>query len=240
VTYVIAGIAALLVGISKAGIKGINVFTVTLMAIAFGAKASTGIMLVMLMMGDILAVIYYKKNCRWEYLIKFLPAMLVGVLLAVWLGKDVPEETFKNWMGIIILLSVVMMWYRERKQQQSFPSGWLFAGTMGIGAGFTTMIGNLAGSFSNIFFLATGLPKKEFIGTAAYLFLIINFFKLPFHAFVWKTINMDTLLINAAQAIFIGLGFMIGLRLVGLFNEKAFRKFILIVTAIGAVLIFLR
>jgi len=236
----IAAIAALLVGVSKAGLKGINVFTVTIMAMAFGAKASTGIMLPMLMMGDLLATIYYKKHCRWEYLIKFMPAMIVGVLLAVWLGKDISEVTFKNWMGVIILLSVVLMWYRERTNDMAFPKGWLFAGTMGIGAGFTTMIGNLAGSFSNIFFLATGLPKKEFIGTAAYLFLITNLFKLPFHAFVWKTITLDTLKINAAQSIFIGLGFMIGLRIVNLFNELAFRKFILVVTAIGAILIFVR
>ncbi len=239
-TYLIAGLAALLVGISKAGIKGINVFTVTLMVYGFGAKASTGIMLVMLMTGDILATIYYKKNCEWKYLIKFLPAMLVGVLLAVWLGKDISEETFRRWMGVIILLSVVMMWYREYKSEPSFPEGWLFAGTMGIAAGFTTMIGNLAGAFSNIFFLATGLPKKEFIGTAAYLFLIINLFKLPFHAFVWRTITLETLKINAAQTLIIVLGFIIGLRLVDLFKEQAFRKFILIVTAIGAVLIFVK
>jgi len=111
---------------------------------------------------------------------------------------------------------------------------------MGITAGFTTMIGNLAGAFSNIFFLATRLPKVEFIGTAAYLYLISNMIKLPFHAFVWKTITIESLKIDALLAFMVGLGFWIGLKIVGLFNEKAFRKFILIMTAIGAILIFIR
>ena len=237
---VLAFFAAFLIGISKAGLKGIGVFMVTLMAMAYGAKASTGIVLPLLFFGDVMAVIYYKKNCRWKYLIKFLPAMIIGILIAVWFGKDLQEEVFKNWMAIIILISVLIMWWRDRFTDQQFPNSWVFAGTMGITAGFTTMIGNLAGAFSNIFFLATRLPKVEFIGTAAYLYLISNMIKLPFHAFVWKTITIESLKIDALLAIMVGLGFWIGLKIVGLFNEKAFRKFILIMTAIGAILIFIR
>ena len=60
---------------------------------------------------------------------------------------------------------------------------------MGIFAGFTTMVGNLAGAFSNIYFLAMRLPKNAFIGTAAWLFFIINIFKVPFHIWFWQTIN---------------------------------------------------
>src|SRR5690606_41458311 len=41
-------------------------------------------------------------------------------------------------------------------------------------AGLCTMIGNLAGSLTNIFFLAMRLPKNEFVGTAAWLYFITN------------------------------------------------------------------
>lgn len=239
-THILAFFAAFLIGVSKAGLKGIGIFMVTLMAMAYGAKASTGIVVPLLLLGDIMAVIYYKKNCRWKYLFKFLPAMILGILIAVWFGKDLEEDVFKNWMAVIILISVLIMWWRDRFSDQKFPNSWVFAGTMGVTAGFTTMIGNLAGAFSNIFFLATRLPKVEFIGTAAYLYLISNLIKMPFHAFVWKTITIQSLKTDALLAIMVGLGFWIGLKIVGMFNERAFRKFILIMTAIGAILIFIK
>lgn len=54
------------------------------------------------------------------------------------------------------------------------------------------------------------LPKKQFIGTAAWLFLITNIFKLPFHFFVWKTITADTLLLNLKLLPGIFIGFIAG------------------------------
>src|SRR5690606_9976276 len=107
-------------------------------------------------------------------------------------------------------------------------------------AGLCTMIGNLAGSLTNIFFLAMRLPKNEFVGTAAWLFFITNLFKLPFHIFVWKTISTESLLINLKllPAIFVGL--VLGVFLVKKINEKNYKRFILIVTAIGAVAILFR
>jgi len=239
-TITLAILGSFIIGVSKAGLKGMGVFMVTLMAMAFGAKASTGIVVPLLLLGDIMAVIYYKKNCRWKYLIKFLPAMILGVFIAVWVGKDLSEDIFKKWMAAIILISVLIMWWRDRYGDLSFPNTWAFAGTMGITAGFTTMIGNLAGAFSNIFFLATRLPKVEFIGTAAYLYLISNMVKIPFHIFVWNTISWNSLKIDAMLAVMVGIGFWTGLKIVDLFNEKAFRKFILIMTAMGAILIFVR
>ncbi|MFT6828614.1 MAG: putative membrane protein YfcA, partial [Roseivirga sp.] len=111
-------------------------------------------------------------------------------------------------------------------------------GVMGLTAGFTTMVGNLAGSFANIFFLAMRLPKNAFIGTTAWLFLIINLFKVPFHVFSWGTITVETLKIDAVlvPAIFIGL--YVGIKILKKVNDAVFRKFILVMTGVGAILIF--
>ena len=102
------------------------------------------------------------------------------------------------------------------------------------------MIGNLAGAFSNIFFLAMRLPKNVFVGTAAWLFLITNAFKLPFHIFVWKTITWQTLLIDLKLLPAIFIGMFLGIKAVRIIKEKNYRRFILIVTAIGAVAILLK
>ena len=187
---------ALLLGIAKSGIKGLAVLIVTGLALIYGAKESTGILMPLLICGDILAVIYYKRHVKWVYLLKLLPWMVLGVLAGVVSGKDLPEDLFKSGMAVIILLSVAMMYYWERKKDRKVPTHWSFAALMGMMAGFTTMVGNFAGAFSNIYFLAIKLPKNEFIGTAAWLFFIINLFKVPFHLWVWETMNQESLKIS--------------------------------------------
>ena len=238
--WVLAFIAAFILGISKAGIKGIGIIIVTLMALAFGAKESTGLLVPLLIVGDIFAVIYYNQHAKWKYIVRFLPWMAMGVLIGVFIGKDLPELLFKQIMAFVILGSVFMMYWWDRRKSKHVPTHIAFAGFMGIMAGITTMIGNLAGAFSNIFFLAMRLPKKEFIGTAAWLFFIINIFKLPFHIYVWKTITTDTLIINAKLALFVILGLVAGIQLVKRIKDGFYRKMILILTALGAILILVR
>lgn len=239
-SWILAFLAAFILGISKSGIKGIAIIIVTLMALAFGAKESTGLIVPLLIVGDIFAVIYYNRHAQWSYIIKFLPWMVFGVLIGVFIGKDLDEETFKYSMSFIILGSVMMMYWWDQRKSKNVPTHWAFAGSIGIMAGITTMIGNLAGAFSNIFFLAMRLPKNEFIGTAAWLFFIVNVFKLPFHIFVWNTITPETLVINLKLVPAILVGLFVGVRLVKIIKDAFYRKMILVLTALGALLILLR
>jgi len=238
--WVLAFTAVFILGISKAGIKGIAIIIVTLMALAFGAKESTGVLVPLLVVGDTFAVIYYNRHAQWKYVLAFLPWMILGIFIGTAVGKDLPGNTFKIGMSVIILVTVIIMYWWDRKKSKHVPTHWAFAGFIGTIAGITTMIGNLAGAFSNIYFLAMRLPKNEFIGTAAWLFFIVNIFKLPFHIFIWKTITPDTLLINLKLVPGIILGLFIGVRLVKIIKDQFYRKMILILTAIGAFLILFR
>ena len=238
IAFIIAFSAALLLGIAKSGIKGLAVLIVTGLAMVYGAKESTGILMPMLICGDILAVIYYKRHVKWVYLIKLLPWMVVGVLIGVVLGKDLPEDLFKFGMALIILISVAMMYYWERNKDRKVPTHWSFAALMGMMAGFTTMVGNLAGAFSNIYFLAIKLPKNEFIGTAAWLFFIINFFKVPFHIWSWGTINLASFQISLSLIPAVILGFMLGVSIVKKIKNDRYRQLILLLTGLGGLAIF--
>lgn len=234
------GLAVFLLGLAKAGIKGIGIIIVVILAFVFGEKASTGILLPMLICADILAVIYYHRHAQWEYILKLLPMMIVGVLVGVWLGNDISEVIFKKLMAIIIIGSVVLMFISENRKSTTVPKNKLFSWIMGFLAGFTTMIGNLAGPVANIYFLAMRFPKNEFIGTAAWLFFIINLFKLPFHFFVWKTVSVETLVLNSVMVPVVVVGFFVGASIVKLISNLNYRRFILIVTAIGGVILLFR
>lgn len=232
-----ATLAAFVIGMSKAGIKGIAVINVTFMALAFGAKESTGMVVPLLILADIFAVIYYNRHTQWSYVFKVLPWMVFGLVIGVFIGKDLPESLFRIGMAIIIIITVFMMYWWDRKKVKTVPTHWAFSSSIGTLAGITTMVGNLAGAFSNIYFLAMRLPKNHFIGTAAWLFLIINVLKLPFHFFVWETITWESLVLNVKLLPGIFLGFFVGIRIIKLINEEFFRKMILILTALGALLI---
>ena len=128
-------LASFFLGLSKAGLKGLGIIVVVLMVHSAGAKASTGLLLPLLIVGDILAVFYYSRFAKWKYLYQFMPAMIVGVLIAAYFGKNIDEERFKFWMAIIVLISVVLLFWRDRNKEAKYPKNPLFAGLMGILSG---------------------------------------------------------------------------------------------------------
>src|SRR5690606_10571998 len=239
IQWVAIGLSGFILGASKSGIKGIGIVIILILAFVFGEKASTGVLLPMLIGADILAVIYYNKHVQWAYVIKLMPLMLVGGLVGVWLGNDISELVFKRMMAVIIILSVLVMIYTE-KRKTSIPNNKLFAHSTGFLAGFASMIGNLAGPIADIYFLAIRLPKNEFIGTGAWLFFIINVFKLPFHIMVWNTVTVDTLALNLVLIHLLVIGFFVGAYIVKLISNVNYRRFVFIITVIGAVILLFR
>jgi uncharacterized membrane protein YfcA len=238
--WLLIGLAAFIIGLSKAGLKGIDMLNVTLMAIVFGGKASTGIVLPLLCSADIMAVIYYHRHAQWPLFRKLVPWMMAGILIGVFTGKDLNEALFRKIMAIIIAITVIIMVTMELRKSTVVPSNLFFTAGMGLVSGFTTMLGNLAGAFSNLYFLAMRLNKNDFIGTAAWVFLAMNFFKLPFQVFYWKNITAATLLTDLLLFPALVIGFYAGLQLVSKIKDNSYRKLVIVLTLIGAVFIFLR
>lgn len=233
-------LSAFIIGLSKAGLKGIDMLNITIMTIVFGGKASTGIVLPLLCVADILAVKYYHRHAQWPHVMKLMPWMIIGILVGVFVGKDLNEAIFRKVMATIIVLTVVIMLVIEFRKSLLIPQNKLFVSGMGLVSGFTTMLGNLAGAFSNIYFLAMRLPKNDFIGTGAWIFLIINLFKLPFQVFYWNNITLTSLLTDLALVPFLILGFWCGIKLVARIKDDLYRQVVIVLTLIGAIFIFLK
>jgi uncharacterized membrane protein YfcA len=237
--WILIFLASFIIGLSKAGLKGIDMMNVTIMAIVFGGKASTGIVLPLLCIGDIMAVIYYNRHAEWNHFWKLIPWMFAGILIGVYVGKDLDEVVFKQIMGVIIILTIAIVIGLEIRKTPAMPSNKLFAASMGLVSGFTTMLGNLAGAFSNIYFLAMRMPKNNFIGTAAWVFLVVNLFKLPFQVFYWKNITAATLQADLFLLPALVIGFWAGVKIVSRIQDESYRKIVIVLTLIGAVFIFI-
>lgn len=239
-SLLLVALSAFFLGLAKAGLKGIEMLNVTLMALVFGGKASTGILLPLLCAADVAAVMYYHRHAQWVHFRRLMPWMMLGILVGVVAGKDLDEAVFRKLMAVIIVITVAMLLFMEARKSEGVPTHPLFASTTGMAAGFTTMIGNLAGAFANLYFLAMRMPKNEFIGTAAWVFLVINLFKLPFQAFYWKNITPGTLQLDLLLLPALALGFWAGLILVGRIDERHYRRIVFALTIAGALVMLVK
>ncbi len=231
---------AFIIGLAKAGLKGIDMLNVTIMAIVFGGKASTGIVLPLLCAADIAAVLYYNRHAQLKHFWKLMPWMAAGILIGVYTGNDLDETIFRKVMALIIIVTVVIMIWMEIRKNIRVPTNLFFVASTGLVAGFTTMLGNLAGAFANIYFLAMRMPKNNFIGTAAWVFLVINLFKLPFQVLYWKNITATSLQTDLVLLPALALGFWAGIKIVNRIKDDNYRKVVIILTLIGSLMIFLK
>lgn len=227
--WVLAAVAGLGVGISKSGFAGLSLIHVLAMAYIFGDKLSTGVVLPMLCIGDICAVIAFKRHAVWRHVARTLPIACVGVIIGTWLMQSVmPEWAYKPFIGWTVLVLVILQLWRMMRPGvfEHVPNSWPFAAAMGLLAGITTMMANAAGPVMGLYFLAVGLPKYQFTGTSAWFFLLINFFKIPFSA-GQGLIQADTLLFNAVLVPVIVGGLFLGRWLLAHVSQKLFDGLIL-------------
>lgn len=236
--WFLLALCAAFVGMSKVGVPGVLMIVVPTLAILFGGKSSTGILLPMLIMADLFAVGYYHRHAQWKYLWKLFPWAFAGVGIALWVGEVVNDEWFKNIIAILVFVCIgLMLWKDRQKGNNLFPDTWWFAASMGVLGGFATMIGNVAGPIFAIYLLAMHLPKNKFIGTGAWFFLIINLSKFPLHLLIWNTINRNTLFLDILLLPGIAFGAFFGIWLVKKIPEKNYRVFVFVVTALSAFLL---
>ncbi len=99
-----AVLAGLGIGISKAGLPGISMGPVVVFALLFGARDSTGVVLPMLIMGDLFAVTAFRRMARWDHVRRMLPPACVGIIAgALFMAHVTSNAAFGPIVGWIIL-----------------------------------------------------------------------------------------------------------------------------------------
>ena len=219
---------------SKTGVHGAGMLAVPLLANIFGGQLSSGVMLPLLVLADIFGVWYYHRHASWYHLKILFPWSAVGVVLGTVVGSYIDDKIFKIIMAVIIVASVVVMLWLERGHKEEVPHNKTFGVASGVLGGFTSMVGNLAGTVMAVYFLSMRLPKNAFIGTTAWFFMVTNWFKVPFHVFAWHTIDINTFLLDFSTLPMILIGAYLGIIIVKKLSEKTYRWFIVVMTLIAA------
>ena len=234
--WLIVIICAIFIGFSKSGLPNAMILVVTILMFVFPAKESIGILLPLLIVGDIFAVIFYRRSVVWKYLISLIPWVLIGLFAGYIVLDRVNSDQLKPIIGSIILAMIILHVWRDRlgeKFNQHMPKSIWFTSSMGILGGFTTIVGNAAGAVMTIYLLVKELPKREFVGTAAWFFMVVNLIKFPLYMNL-DLINTESLRFNLWLAPAVIAGAYIGSKVLPLIPQKVFQRLILLLAAIGA------
>ncbi len=231
-------LCALIVGMAKTGVVGVYHIVVPVLAMIFGGKDSTGFLLPILILADIIAITWYRRSAHWKHVFRVFPPALVGVGIATWVGQMIPDNVFKYLMGAAVLFGLLIMVYMEGRRVKSVPTNRWFGWGMGLLAGFATMIGNAAGPIMAVYLLAMQLPKNSYIGTNAWFFFLINLSKIPFHIFFWDTIRPETLSLGLTMIPAIAIGGFGGIWIVRHIPDRYYRPVVIAATVLSAVMLF--
>jgi uncharacterized membrane protein YfcA len=226
---------AFCIGLNKGGLTGLGILPVLLFAVVFNARESTGFVLPLLIVGDMCAVVIYRRVVIWKVFWTLLPPALCGVGIGFVLMRWIPGNAFGPLIGWIIIGLIAVQLLRSalgERLDHIFASRGFGIG-MGLLAGVTTMIANAAGPVSALYFLSVRMPKWNLIGTTAWLFFVINLSKVPFSASLGLT-NAYSLTLALVLAPMVVGGFFAGKYLAGVMPQVIFERFLLACTAVGA------
>ncbi|MDA0348666.1 MAG: sulfite exporter TauE/SafE family protein [Verrucomicrobia bacterium] len=236
--FIWAIVGAIILGLAKGGVMGVNNITIAVFAIIFPPKLSVGIILLLLVVGDWGAFYLYRRYAVWKYLIPIIPWTIGGVLVGWQLLDILDEDQVGRMIGIcligLMVVHLVRKYYlRNEKQPSPIPNHWAILGVVGFLGGFTSTVANAAAPIMLLFFLAVELEKLQMLGTGAWFFLFLNLFKIPF---LWSSglINYEVIILDLKLAPFVVLGVFVGRNLVMRIPQKAFEIFALVVTVLAS------
>jgi uncharacterized protein len=238
--------AAVLVGFSKTAVSGANTVSLAIFAAVLPARASTGALLPILIAGDVLAVLTYRRHAHWPTLWRLFPAVAVGVIAGTLFLQWADDGIVRTSIGAILLfMAAVTLWRRraadaaEEPEEVATRTGRVKARSYGVLGGFTTMVANAGGPVMSMYLLSAGFRKLGFLGTSAFFFLIVNVSKVPFSVGL-GLIDGHSLLLDLALVAFVVPGAFLGKWAVNRINQRLFEQLVIAATIVGGVQLLVR
>jgi uncharacterized protein len=235
-SLMLAIVAALCIGLSKAGLAGTATLNVVLMAEAFGAKESVGVVLPLLIVADMMGYFINRNAGSWSAVWKMAFPAMVGVVVGAWLFDTIDTAAARIVIGwlIIGLLAFKLLLDAYQAKLLAMTEHRVFAWAMGCMAGVVTMLANAAGPVMTVYLLSQRLEKKEWLGVFSRFFLFMNIFKVPFSTKI-GIINAPSLVTNLILLPAVIAGVIIGWQVLKRIPQKPFEWLLFALTLVAAV-----
>ena len=174
----LAGLAALLVGLSKGGLPAVGMLSVPLMSMVMSPVVAAVLLLPIYVISDLAGIWLYRRDFSASNLRVLVPAGLMGVWVGWLTASLVSDRAITLMIGCMGIGFCLNAWLRQPANLAARPEqvakGW-FWGTL---AGFTSFISHSGGPPFQIYLLPQKLPKAQFAGTATLFFAVVNAAKI--------------------------------------------------------------
>jgi uncharacterized protein len=207
--WIIAVIAAALVGMSKGGLPVVGMLAVPVLALVMHPVAAAGLLLPVYVVSDMFGLYAYRHAFDRRVLAILAPAATLGVALGWATAAFVPERLVTGLIGVIGVVFALRLILRrgpEAPAKRAEVAPGIFWGTL---TGFTSFVSHAGAPPYQVYVLPLRLEKAVFAGTSTVLFAYVNAIKLvPYWALGTLTFRdlkiAAVLMLPAAAAVFAG------------------------------------
>lgn len=221
----VAGLAALLVGLSKGGLSMAGALGTPVLATVMSPVKAAALLLPIFVVSDWFGLYAYRREFDRRNLKILIPAGIAGVGIGWLSASAVSERGVGLLIGVIGIAFCLNAWRLRHRPPPPRPADLPRGLLWGAVAGFTSFVSHSGGPPYQVYVLPQKLPKMVFAGTTTITFAAINFVKLlPY----WQLGQLDAanlrtslLLMPVAVA-----GTFAGVRLVRIIPERAYFVFI--------------
>ncbi|QGF22366.1 sulfite exporter TauE/SafE family protein [Raineyella fluvialis] len=236
-------LGGLLIGFSKTSFGGLGAVASAVYALSMPARESTAVVLLLLLTGDLIALLSYGRHVRWRVLGQLLPAVLPGLLLGAVFIRLVDDVLMRRSIAVVLLAMVVVRLVQGRLRPATTPTEgrghWAVAAGAGLTAGFTTMVANAAAPVMSLYLLAQRFDKRRFLATNAWFFATVNLCKVPFAA----SVGLFTPLVFGVTLVMLPavlVGAAVGRLIIRRVTQQQFELVTVLATAAASVLLLVR
>ena len=176
-TFVLASMAALFVGLSKGGLPAIGMLGVPLLSMVMSPMKAAVLLLPIYVISDMVSVWLYRRHFSAINLKILVPAGIFGVFVGWLTASYISDAATKLLIGSMGIIFCLHIWFRKSAaptQSATIPQGF-FWGSL---AGFTSFTSHAGAPPFQVYVLPQRLPKMVYAGTATLLFACINAAKI--------------------------------------------------------------
>lgn len=234
-------LACLLTGLSKGGLGGtLGALITPLLALVMPLSLAIGLILPILMVGDVFAVAAHWKRWEWRVVWVLLAGAMVGVGLGTVFIAGVSPQVLRRTLGVLVLLFAAyrLLETRLKKDLHNQPPGWVGL-LVGAAAGFASTIASAGGPPVAIYLLMLNMAPTAVVATTALFFTILNWVKVPYYLTA-GILHLDLSFQLAWLLPLVPLGVWAGKHLVTRIDRQVFERLVLALLLVSGVLLLFR
>jgi uncharacterized membrane protein YfcA len=175
------GLGAFIIGLSKAGFGGgMGMAVAPMLATVMPSREAIGLMLPLLLAGDVMTLAGYRGGWDRRSLVELLPGALLGIAAGSVVLQHLSAPALARAIGAFALLFAAVQYWRDRWHPSQKPTRFhpALGIAVGLSSGLVSTLSHIGGILTTMYLLPQRLANQAFAATACALFFSMNTVKL--------------------------------------------------------------